>query len=268
MKFKNVKVGDLVEAKRDIGIRLMFSDNISIKSGDIGLVKNIEDADYAGNLSIKVEFDRETWWLDPKNFRKLREKFTIGDEFVVIKSTHVSLPVGSRHNVYSVSDSGRAVLDDGYYVTANKDGSFELKGINVFLEKVTAPTKREEVELTGSDLTRKMLADGQEGVLCYVDDYNEEGAVKEGLARTVIGFENGWFRTTGVASWRHAVPVEKVEPFSRWTHSNGNVYTVTDIANKDSNNQEKYPITVVYKGEDGKVWSLPLIDWHRRMTKN
>lgn len=54
---------------------------------------------------------------------------------------------------------------------------------------------------------------------------------------------------------------------SKWTHTNGNLYEVIAIANKDTEYPDKYPITVVYKGENGKIWSRPLSDWSRSMTE-
>lgn len=51
---------------------------------------------------------------------------------------------------------------------------------------------------------------------------------------------------------------------SRWIHHNGNEYTVTLLANMDSDKPE-YPPTVIYQGDNGKVWSRPLTEWHRSM---
>ena len=55
-------------------------------------------------------------------------------------------------------------------------------------------------------------------------------------------------------------------PSSRWQHINGNYYNVLLIANEHSQNQENYPTTVVYRGDNNLVWSRPLRDWHRSMT--
>lgn len=124
---------------------------------------------------------------------------------------------------------------------------------------------RKPRQLTGSDLTRRMLADGETNILCYICDDSDESALGDRLKRTVTGFSNGWFHTNSVASWRYAapVPVEKVTPLSRWRHSNGNIYAVVLIANEYSD----YPTTVVYRDYDGRTWSKPLSDWHRSMTK-
>ena len=64
------------------------------------------------------------------------------------------------------------------------------------------------VELTGSDLTRKMLADGETNIDCYVCDDGDESAENDKLIRTVTGFYCGEFKTNG-ASWMYAVPVKK-----------------------------------------------------------
>ena len=52
---------------------------------------------------------------------------------------------------------------------------------------------------------------------------------------------------------------------SKWRHTNGIKYKVIAIANEE--NTEKYPITVVYKGKNGKIWSRLLTDWHRSFTE-
>lgn len=48
---------------------------------------------------------------------------------------------------------------------------------------------------------------------------------------------------------------------SWWQHYNGVKYQVLFIANETDS--EKYPKTVVYIGENGKVWTRPLLDWER-----
>lgn len=46
-------------------------------------------------------------------------------------------------------------------------------------------------------------------------------------------------------------------PASWWEHhSNGNIYTVITMANNHHHN-EKYPVSVVYKGVNGNVWVKP-----------
>lgn len=52
---------------------------------------------------------------------------------------------------------------------------------------------------------------------------------------------------------------------SKWKHLNWNEYEVIAIANEE--NTERYPITVVYKGKNGKIWSRPLRDWYRSFTE-
>lgn len=54
---------------------------------------------------------------------------------------------------------------------------------------------------------------------------------------------------------------------TRWQHSNGNFYTVLVMSNGDSERPDEYPETVVYQGDNGKVWSRPLSRWHGRMTE-
>jgi len=52
---------------------------------------------------------------------------------------------------------------------------------------------------------------------------------------------------------------------SKWRHTNGIKYKIIAIANET--NTEKYPITVVYKGKNGKIWSRFLSDWYRSFTE-
>ncbi len=49
---------------------------------------------------------------------------------------------------------------------------------------------------------------------------------------------------------------------SRWQHSDhvSNLYTVFCITNTD-HYSPKHPPQVVYKGDNDKMWSLPLSDW-------
>ncbi len=128
---------------------------------------------------------------------------------------------------------------------------------------------RKPKQLTGSDLTRKMLADGETSILCHVSDTGEGKAVLGLITKNIIGYKDGWFITDGILHWRYAVPVpaEEVTLLSRWRHSNGNIYAVILIANEHSENQDRYPTTVVYRDYDGRTWSKPLSDWHRSMTK-
>lgn len=127
-------------------------------------------------------------------------------------------------------------------------------------------------ELVGSDLTRKMLADGETSVLCYVSDTSDDQAVKGRITKYTNDYRGGWFRTNGIFPWGYAVPVEavpaeEVTPLSRWKHSNGSTYAVLLITNEHSENQDRYPTTVVYRDYDYKTWSKPLSDWYRSMTK-
>lgn len=57
--------------------------------------------------------------------------------------------------------------------------------------------------------------------------------------------------------------METVEIGSTWLHKNGNIYEVLLITNKyaDDNKKDEYPLTVVYQGPDGKIWSKPVYDF-------
>lgn len=65
--------------------------------------------------------------------------------------------------------------------------------------------------------------------------------------------------------WSNVLATPEIN--SKWTHTNGNIYTVINIANKDTDHPDKYPVTVVYIGENKKVWSRPVSDWYRSMKE-
>lgn len=52
---------------------------------------------------------------------------------------------------------------------------------------------------------------------------------------------------------------------SVWKHYNGNEYRVLHIANEPD--EARYPLTVVYIGENDRVWARRADDWHRSMTE-
>ena len=53
---------------------------------------------------------------------------------------------------------------------------------------------------------------------------------------------------------------------SLWTHISGRHYKVLSIANQHAL-KERYPITVVYMDNAGRIWARPLLDWHRSMKE-
>jgi len=56
---------------------------------------------------------------------------------------------------------------------------------------------------------------------------------------------------------------------SLWQHRNGIEYKVIAIANQYANaeNQARYPVTVIYQGQNGKIWARELSDWSRSFTE-
>ena len=58
------------------------------------------------------------------------------------------------------------------------------------------------------------------------------------------------------------------KPTSKWTHENGNLYVVLIVTNEHAIDNDRYPVTVVYRSEpDGKIWSRPLSRWHGSMIE-
>lgn len=57
---------------------------------------------------------------------------------------------------------------------------------------------------------------------------------------------------------------------SVWTHDKtGNNYCVVMLTNIGTTQPDRYPVTVVYQNVlSDTLWSRPLTDWHRSMTRN
>lgn len=77
-----------------------------------------------------------------------------------------------------------------------------------------------------------------------------------------------------IADWRFVerkgedVIAAEPKPGEQWRHHSGRIYTVLFLTNNEGDGvKDKYPVTVVYQGDNGKRWSGPLSDWHRRMTR-
>lgn len=105
----------------------------------------------------------------------------------------------------------------------------------------------------------------------YADSYSvDEAGSDEELIRAcaVLDYEDG--ATGGAcfqALWDSLQQQPEPKPETLWQHHNGGVYRVLHIANQQTTNPDKYPVTVVYQGVvNGAVWTRPLSDWHRSMT--
>lgn len=56
-------------------------------------------------------------------------------------------------------------------------------------------------------------------------------------------------------------------PGSPWTHrKSGASYKVLLLTNESAERTDDFPVTVVYQGADGKVWSRPLAEWRGAMA--
>jgi hypothetical protein len=63
-------------------------------------------------------------------------------------------------------------------------------------------------------------------------------------------------------------PLPRPELFSTWTHKNGNTYTVLHVTSEpDPEKSEKYPVTVIYEGPDGRTWPRTLVNFLANMTR-
>lgn len=62
------------------------------------------------------------------------------------------------------------------------------------------------------------------------------------------------------------ISINKPKAGEIYIHHNGIIYQVLYIANEESTN-ESYPETVVYQGNNGKVWTKPLNNFLEKMSK-
>lgn len=219
MKLKNIKVGDLIEAKCDFPIK-------GIEKGEQLVVARKETDDYIGYLSLILRQQGApkclTSWFDHRDFRKPRKEksemqIAVGDKFKVVKGKLHVLGTDGIGTVLEVVEhktpcentsyahwlretSGTNTVPWGAWV--NEDGVFGMHDIGVILEPF------EEVELTGSDLCRAMLDRGDKLVFCYVSDISEDEALTKQVIGVVVAFnsQDERFRTTGFP-WTYAVPV-------------------------------------------------------------
>lgn len=69
-------------------------------------------------------------------------------------------------------------------------------------------------KLTGSDLTRAMLKNGDKNIWCAVDDESDARAITDhennDFTARIVHFEDGKFICTIGASWTYAVPIKIV----------------------------------------------------------
>jgi len=63
-------------------------------------------------------------------------------------------------------------------------------------------------------------------------------------------------------TYRSMMPIDLVPIGSIWKHiKTGNKYTIIAITNVAADDEDKWPITVVYKDEKGEVWSRLFFAW-------
>ena len=50
-----------------------------------------------------------------------------------------------------------------------------------------------------------------------------------------------------------------VQPGTRWQHHSGKYYRVMMLTNEYSQQQDKFPLTVIYMDEQQRTWSRPVM---------
>lgn len=94
----------------------------------------------------------------------------------------------------------------------------------------------------------------------FVDTYPElasafaaNGYTQRSPFEIGVVLASDWDRITTTGYGKRSLVREN----TRWRHANGSVYTVLMVTNcgAGDDKRKEYPITVVYQGEDGKIWS-------------
>lgn len=81
------------------------------------------------------------------------------------------------------------------------------------------------------------------------------------------GKSGGIFRTPSLkVAVQHIAESFKPAIGQVYQHINGNIYSIIAIANEYSERPE-YPPTVVYAGENKRIWAKPLDNFQRKMTR-
>ena len=103
----------------------------------------------------------------------------------------------------------------------------------------------------------KISINGEGGTYCF-DGYPE--------------LDGKWVALVDAADNRHmqspavAVPAVPDEWAGKWRHKSGRIYRVIAVANTAATDY-RYPLTIVYQGDDGRTWSRLASDWHGSMTR-
>jgi hypothetical protein len=74
----------------------------------------------------------------------------------------------------------------------------------------------------------------------------------------------------GAAPGNNVLPPEDQwpAPGEVWLHRKGAEYTVIDVTSKpDPEKAEKFPVTVFYRGPDGRKWPRELTSWMKSFTR-
>lgn len=52
-----------------------------------------------------------------------------------------------------------------------------------------------------------------------------------------------------------------------WVHHSGRVYTIAGFANEESIHVAKFPLSVIYQGENGNMWVRPAWQFVQKFTR-
>ena len=120
---------------------------------------------------------------------------------------------------YPLSVFGESFTEDGRFtVSSGVPTIFHATPANYeLLSKLYPNVEFEKPKLTGSDLTRQMLADGAKEVLCWVSDEGDDVAVEKKHIASVVShtpykpspYDGQLFTAKSGNHWKHAVPIPR-----------------------------------------------------------
>ena len=215
MSVNKFKVGDVVKCV-DSGIY----NNLTVGKDYVLL-------DVSGDDGIKVENDKGSCFYyysyrfelsngGSANAQQTHKshKFKEGDMVYLIESDclkpHKLISTGDDYSTMKF----KVEVANGFFATFTEDGKFLTDNATPSIVLATEENRQmlnkllgveyEPVQLTGSDLAKKLLKDKPQ--TCYMSDISDDIALSDACIDVIAKFENGGFITMSGVRWRYAVP--------------------------------------------------------------
>ena len=169
---------------------------------------------------------------------------------------------GSAHRVMGMANLSSERQDDYpvmvFHFDANRKREEEVEVLSTPLE-IWQQTHH-LVALQSHEVTRErmlaLLDEIESDIQAAVEqdyDFFDLRAAAHRLRRPINALQEGWGEVAALC-----FPEGELATGSTWRHYNGNRYTVIGCAEKGNR--------VVYRGDNGHVWTRTLSDWHRSMS--